>query len=605
MANEKKTEKLVRYLLEKNGYNDCKEITIEEQQSDSAKIKKLLKNASKSEKGKGAGYPEFILRSEEYPELLIVIECKAKNKYHESKDMDKYAGYAVDGALLYASFLAKEYDVIAIGISGETESELRISHYLNLKGEDKVHSIFEGRFKSFEEYNKGYIESDYKFNQDYDALLSYSKKLNDKLHGKKIKESQRSLLISSILISLNNEAFKVSYKKKKKASQISELLLSTVKQELEDSDIQKEKINNILHAYSFISINISLTNDKEFILELIDEVDKNINGFIETHEYFDAIGQFYIEFLRYANADKGLGIVLTPPHITKLFVKLADIDKDSVVLDNCCGTGGFLISAMHQMIKDADTDIEKIKAIKKNQLVGIEYQDDIYALAASNMILHGDGKSNIRQGDCFKVGSEIKQKFKPTAALLNPPYKSHKDDPEELLFALNALDVLEQGGKCVIILPMSCALAQKGEMLELKRKLLEKHTLKAVLSMPNEIFHNSKVGVVTCIMVFEAHRPHKSGIKSWFGYWKDDGFTKVKNKGRIDLFGKWDSIREKWLLDYQNFDEVAGSCVKKAISFSDEWCAEAYMETDYSLLNEEAFKKIVREYIAFKVLRCE
>ena len=600
MANEAKTIDLTNGLLADKGYN-AKGAVVERELSDSPKIKKLLANASK--KGAGFGKPDFIIRSESYPELLLVIECKAENKSHASATGDQYADCAVDGAKLYASFLSKEYDVIAIAISGQDERELRISHFLNLKGQDKAYPMDWQGIMALGDYHAAYMKTDLKFNQDYDTLLVYSKKLNDKLHSKKIKESQRSLLISAVLISLENQAFRLAYKAYDKASEIAAQLYNTVKLELERSEITKEKVKNILYAYSFIQVNSSLTGNKEFVLELIDEIDENINGFIKTHAYFDAIGQFYIEFLRYANADKGLGIVLTPPHITRLFVKLAEIDKDSVVLDNCCGTGGFLISAMHRMIEDAKGDQAKEAAIKAGQLVGVEWQDDIYALAASNMILHGDGKSNILQGDCFTVVDEVKQRFKPTAALLNPPYKNQPTDPEELAFALNALGMLEKGGKCVIILPMSCALAQSGVRLELKRKLLEQHTLEAVLSMPNELFHNSTVGVVTCIMLFSAHKPHPKGRKTWFGYWKEDGFTKIKNKGRVDQFNKWDEIKKTWLTTYQNRDDIPGHSIKQAVTHEDEWCAEAYMETDYSVLTECEFKKTIREYVAFKVLQ--
>ncbi|MDT8447617.1 MAG: N-6 DNA methylase [bacterium] len=599
MANEAKTIDLTGKLLAGHGYSDSG-VTIERELSDSPKIKKLLANASK--KGAGFGKPDFIIRSENYPELLLVIECKAENKFHESATGDQYADYAADGAKLYASFLAKEYDVIAIAISGQDEKEFRISHFLNLKGQDKAYPMDWQGIMALGGYHTAYMKTDLKFNQDYDALLVYSKKLNDKLHSKKIKESQRSLLISAVLISLGNKAFRLAYKAYDKASEIAAQLYNTVKLELDRSEIPKEKVKNILHAYSFIQVNASLTGNKEFVLELIDEIDENINGFIKTHAYFDAIGQFYIEFLRYANADKGLGIVLTPPHITKLFVKLAEIDKDSVVLDNCCGTGGFLISAMHRMVQDTKGDQAKEAAIKEKQLVGIEWQDDIYALAASNMILHEDGKSNILQGDCFKLVDEVKNRFKPTAALLNPPYKSQSSDPEELEFALNALEMIEKGGKCVIILPMSCALAQSGVRLEKKRKLLDQHTLEAVLSMPDELFHNSKVGVVTCVMVFTANKPHPKDKKTWFGYWKDDGFTKIKNKGRIDQLNKWDEIEKTWLSAYQNRDDVPGHSVKQVITHEDEWCAEAYMETAYEDLNQESFAAEVRKYIAFKVM---
>jgi type I restriction-modification system DNA methylase subunit len=602
MANEAITEELFRDALDKTGYFSDSQIIVERQQSQNTKIQNLLSKASKSAKGYGAGFPDFIIRSSSFPQVVIVVECKAETKYHESNSHDKYASHAVDGALLYAAYLAKEYDVIALGVSGQTEQELRISHYLHLHEQDNAHSIFGRDVLSFHDYHDGYLKTDFKFNQDFYALLAYSKKLNDLLQNKKIKESQRSLLISAILIALANKAFRVSYIELITAKEITGQIVKTVESELNGSGIPLEKIANILHAYSFIQMNASLVNDKLFVLDLIDAIDKQINGFAKTYEYFDTLGQFYIEFLRYANADKGLGIVLTPPHITQLFVELAAIDKDSVVLDNCCGTGGFLISAMRTMIKEAGADSKRVESIKKHQLVGIEYQDDIFALAASNMILHGDGKSNIFQGDCFKQVATVKARFKPTAALLNPPYKSHKDDPEELSFALNALEMLEKGGKCVIILPMSCALAQKGDKVELKRKLLEQHTLEAVLSLPNELFYNSKVSVVTCIMVFSAHKPHPSDKKTWFGYWKDDGFVKSKNIGRTDLNHKWDEIKKVWISSYHNRDDISGQSVKRVVNHLDEWCAEAYMETDYSSLTQADFEREVKKFTLFNMM---
>jgi type I restriction-modification system DNA methylase subunit len=600
MANEAKTEELFRCILDGLGYYSSDTIVVERQQSDVPRIQKLLRSASKSEKGNGAGFPDFIIRDSSYPQLLIVVECKASVTDHESQSKKEYSKYAVDGSLLYASFLSKEYDIIAIGVSGENKQELRVSNYLHLKDTDTAHSSFGSEILSFEDYYEDYIKSDFKYNQDYESLLSYSKELNDLLHSKKIPESNRSLLISAILIALENEAFSISYKLLTSAKQITKQILDSVREVLDSSDIPVAKIKNILHAYSFIEINSTLTSEKEFMLDLISEIDENINSFIRTHGYFDAIGQFYIEFLRYANSDKGLGIVLTPPHITQLFVELAEVDKDSVVLDSCCGTSGFLISAMRRMIDDAKANSKKINDIKSNQLIGIEFQDHIYALATSNMILHGDGKSNIIQGNCFEVNEVIKDQFNPTVALLNPPYRNSKKDPYELDFALNALDMLGKGGKCIIILPMSCALAQNGPELELKRKLLEKHTLSAVLSMPDDLFHNSKVNVSTCVMIFTAHKSHSSYMKTWFGYWKDDGFIKVKNKGRIDLGGKWGDIKLEWLSAFHNKDDLPGYSIKHTVNHEDEWCSEAYMLTDYSTLTEHGWIKTIRKFIAYQ-----
>jgi len=139
MANERKTENIVRKYLTKKGYFDNTNIIVEEQKSDYTLIDKSLNNASK--KGIGKGYPEFIIRSNDYSDFLIVIECKADPKKHQSLSLDKYSECAVDGVLLYTSFLAKEFDVLAIAISGQNEAELKISQFLQLKGTQKAHKF--------------------------------------------------------------------------------------------------------------------------------------------------------------------------------------------------------------------------------------------------------------------------------------------------------------------------------------------------------------------------------------------------------------------------------------------------------------------------------
>lgn len=595
MANERKTEIIAREHFSK--FIDI--VHIEEQKSDNPKIDKLLKTASK--KGDGKGYPEFIISYKTNPDLLIVVECKADVTKHESKDRDKYSDFSVDGVLLYASYLSKGFDVLAIAISGETKQSLRVSHFLHLRDEKKAVSIFGDKLLSLEDYLKGYLKSPEKFRQDYNSLLDFTKQLNDKLHTYKILESQRSLLISSILIALENTAFRRSYASHKKPENLAASLIQTVSDELENANITDKKLENLKTQFSFIKTDTSLSKKENVLKEIIDEIDENINNFIKTHKYFDVLGQLYIEFLRYANSDKGLGIVLTPPHITDFFAELSQVNKNSIAYDNCVGTGGFLISAMRKMISDAKGDEKKIKEIKSNQLIGTEYQSHIFALAISNMYIHQDGKTNIMNGSCFdeEIIQEVKSK-KPTVGFLNPPYKSNKKtDTDELEFILNNLDCLVDGGTCVAIVPMQSALATNGKVLELKTKILEKHTLQAVLSMPDELFFNSKVGVVSCIMVFTAHKPHPNHKETYFGYYKEDGFVKRKNKGRIDAYGRWPEIKEKWLSNFINRKNEPGFSVTQIVTADMEWAAETYMETDYSNLNDENFKDTILNYVTF------
>ena len=353
---------------------------------------------------------------------------------------------------------------------------------------------------------------------------------------------------------------------------------------------------------AFIKSHPSLVKG-DVLMEMVQDIDKNVNDFIRTHKYYDVLGRLYVEFLRYANSDKGLGIVLTPSHITSFMAELGEVDEKSVVYDNCAGTGGFLVSAMHTMIKKAKEDAGKIKKIKEEQLIGVEFQPNIYTLAVSNMFIHQDGKTNILSGSCFDedVVQEVKKK-KPNVGLLNPPYKADKrNDVEELEFVLNNLECLEQNGKCVAILPMQTALSTGGKILDLKKRLLEKHTLDAVLSMPNELFFNSKVAVVSCVMVFTAWKPHPKNKKTFFGYFKNDGFVKRKGKGRVDLFSKWVGVKEEWIKLYRNKEDVDGLSVSRCVGVDDEWSAEAYMKTDYSRLSKDDFEETVRNFTAFKI----
>lgn len=603
MANEAKTMQLFRKLLKEKGYYSDSSIVVEEQQSDDKKIQRLMQNASKS--GIGKVFPDFIITSAKHPDMVIVVECKADVGHHKSATLDSYRDYAVDGALLYSSFLSKEYDVVAVGFSGENERQCELETYIQLKDERRAYPYFErNNLLDFDSYHHGLSQSNYKFNQDFAKLIDYTKEINQELHDKKIKERLRSLLISGILIALKNERFKAVYKNYKTTGELVDNLYSSIRAELEASDVPDENKKSLVEGYRFITTNNSINNPtpegKKYLTDLISNCDERINGFNVTHRYIDTISQFYVEFLRYANNDKGLGIVLTPPHITELFCELAEVNKDSVVLDNCAGTGGFLVSAMKRMLEDAKGDIAKETNIKKKQLVGIEYDEEIYTLLISNMIVHRDGRTNIIHGDCFAQDAKaIKEKFHPTVGLLNPPYKNKGKGVEELEFVLNNLSMLEKGGKCVAIIPISCVNDTTGKSMMLKQKILDGNTLEAVLSLPEELFVNSKVNTVTCAVVITAGIPHPANKKTWFGYCRNDGFVKKKNQGRIDANHTWNEIKERWVSAFINREVIPEFSVMQKVTAKDEWCAEAYLQPDYDRLTVEDFKQTVMRYNLF------
>src|SRR5262249_27733981 len=147
---------------------------------------------------------------------------------------------------------AKDFDVLAIAVSGETKQNLRISHFLHLHNEKQATPIFGNELLSIEDYLNGYLQSPQKFRQDYKALLEFTKKLNDTLHTYKIPENQRALLISSILIALENQAFKNSYAAHNTPKNLAYALVQTVINELENANITGNKLENLNIQFSFI-----------------------------------------------------------------------------------------------------------------------------------------------------------------------------------------------------------------------------------------------------------------------------------------------------------------------------------------------------------------
>lgn len=614
MANERKTEALVRDQLRAFGYYEPNNgISVEEQKSEIAKIKGLLSKASKNAKG-NAGYPEFIISNRKDAAFLIVVECKPDVKKHESPGRDKPVDFAVDGVLHYAKHLAKHYTVLAVAVSGTTASSMKVSNFLVPAGTATAKELVNESNALVSElvpYQDYYRLASYDpdvAQKRHSDLLAFSRELHELIWTKaKISEEEKPLLVSGTLIALMNTTFIKTFEALP-ADDVQEAWLTAIKRELDKATIPQAKKDTMLQPYTTIAVNPNLGKPdsktaKEYpdgvFKEIITRICDNVWPYINVFHDFDVVGQFYGEFLKYTAGDKkALGIVLTPRHVAELFSLIANVNPKSKVLDICAGTGGFLISAMQHMLKKAVTEKER-NDIKQNRLIGIENNPKMFALAASNMILRGDGKANLHQASCFDdaVIAAV-QKMKPNVGMLNPPYSQSKSDAElhELYFVKQMLDTLSPGGVGVAIVPMSCAISPNP----MREELMKHHALDAVMSMPQELFY--PVGTVTCVMVWISGVPHEQmSKKTWFGYWRDDGFLKTKHKGRIDLNGTWPDIRDRWIEMYRNREVHAGESVMQRVGPDDEWCAEAYMETDYSVLTQTDFEKVVQSYALFKL----
>lgn len=609
VANERITENLVRDTLRVLGYGTVSNETIvEEQKSQIAEVNKMLRGASKTG-GKGMGAPEFIVSSFSAPDFLIIFECKALTKQHESPMRNRPVEFAVDGVLHYAKALSKSFNVIAVAASGQNESELKISNFLWPKGSVEYksltneHGVEINSIIPFDDYIKHGSFDPIVSRNRHEDLMAFSRELHEFMRDHaKLTESEKPLLVSGTLIALKNTPFAKSFGDYGPEA-LQRQWMHVIKEEIEKADIPNSKKNSMTQPYSSISVHPELGKPtkkypKGVMHELIKMLNEKVWPFVSVYHDFDVVGQFYGEFLKYTGGDKkALGIVLTPRHITELFALIANVQVDTKVLDICTGTGGFLISAMQQMMKGAYTDAQR-NHIKQNCLVGVEQQPSMYALAASNMILRGDGKANLYQGNCFDsaITNAVKA-HECSVGMINPPYAQSDESLHELQFVKHMLDNLKDGGIGIAIVPMSCAISPNTK----RDELLAHHTLEAVMSMPDELFY--PVGVITCIMVFSAGTSHaKSGKKTWFGYWKDDGFTKTKHKGRIDINELWLSIRDRWIEQYRNKEVHPGQSVSEYVTAADEWCAEAYMETDYSKITVADFESTVKNYAIFQLL---
>ena len=593
--NERITEDIVRNHFKNDPMYES--VKLEEQSSALNRINEILKSASKSGKGY-KGSPEFIIS---FPHIksnsLIVIECKGDLSKHKSRELNNPKLFAVDGAIHYGKQLSREFQVISVAVSGQSEKELKVSTFLHDKKSYK--NTKNNKLLSISDYIHIFNDRDFREQiKDLD-IVSKAINLNNVFQNNSIPEYERCTIVSAILIALKDNYFRDKFEQLDSVKKIASYIIEAIKRELQSLDV-KNSTEMLLEFKKIINQPIFKQENQIETLKnnIIHYIKNNVYPLLSSHSGSDVIGRFYTEFIRYAGSKNKQGLVLTPSHITDLFCDLARTNSKNYVYDPCCGTGGFLVSAMRKMLHDAGDQGQLKKRIKKEQLIGVEIRPDMATYASTNMMFRGDGKSNIYNGDCFLLEEKIKSNHKNIdTVLLNPPYDVGNDG--QMKFIEHGLNVVKQRGLVVAVVQMSCAIKNEKKLEAIKERLLNNHKLKAVISLPNDVFY--PVGVVTCIMIWEKGTPN-AGNETWFGYLKDDGFEKVKHKGRVNLRNKWKEIKTNFLAIFNNNRSIPGCSIKKEVFLDSEWCAEAYMETDYSTLKEEDFINTIKKYIAFQFL---
>ena len=531
---------------------------------------------------------------DEESKTAVLIETKQRFREEDKAQLFAYVA------------LEKEYNIAEniVAVLANTLND-KIQVWQIAKGKE-AELLSDKKLKTIAEYAEYFKPQNV---NDKSAVLENTAELNRKLHDNGIKEKIRSQFVGTCLLALKNG---LTYKGNSTGSiigGIKEILGKMIK---DDSSDKATKIA-ILQTKVLEDHDVENLNSDNFV-QLLDYIQEKIIPYINaaTSEGHDILSYFFTTFNKYvAREDKNQAF--TPNHIAHFMSKVARICKSSRILDPTCGSGTFLVQAMTMALNKCETDKERTE-IKKHQIYGIEKDPDVFGLSTTNMLIHGDGNSNIRCASCFEVKKWIED-AEADVVLMNPPYNASKSqvpesfakkygksttDPSKGLYFVKYIADTVGKGRLVTLLPMSCAITTNGIIADIKEQLLDKHTLDAVFSFPAEMFYPG-ASAVACCMVFDLGRPHSEDNETFFGYFKDDGFEKRKGVGRVDIKNKWDEIEKEWLSLYDHRETRIGKSITQRVSADDEWCAEAYMETDYSNLCEGDFINTLRDYAAFLI----
>lgn len=361
---------------------------------------------------------------------------------------------------------------------------------------------------------------------------------------------------------------------------------STLAKSLIASRKQNAKIDILLEEYSDIKMNT--TDNQKAINDFIDWV-VEISECVNSNEWRgeDVMGIFFNEFNRYKKKSES-GQIFTPEHITDFMYKILEVNMDDCILDATCGSGGFLVKAMANMIREAGgMEAKKAGEIKSKQLYGIEFDREIYALACANMLIHKDGKTNLEQMDARTDAACEWMQSKPiTKVLMNPPYENKYGC---MTIVENVLDSVPAHTQCAFILPDKKL--EKASKTQMKR-ILKNHRLRKVIKLPEDLFFG--VGITTSIFVFEAGVA-QDGKEFFACYMESDGLATVKNKGRHDVYGKWAAIEAHWVdvVEKQSGDDTC-QWVNPAEHLSYQMPQKPFE------IFEEDFRKTAMDYLMFR-----
>lgn len=637
-----------------------------EQESLNSEIDKALNEYESKNGGKGGNRPDakLLLQDKELNYYPILIEYKgykdklvkldSNNKVENKKsksnepNYNNINSYAVNGAVHYANAIlhyTSYTDVISIGVTGYKKDDGKIEHYIG------VYYVSKSNFGIGQEVDK-YTDLSFLKKENFDDFIIKVKNLSLSLKELEELKNKREKEIDTSLVKLNNDI----YKEEKglgendrvylvAASIIATLGIPGEVSPLEKSDLKsKTEIGEtdgdiiIRKIKAFLSKKNLPEAKKDLIIRTLqntlmtDNINKPRNGESQLKRVFSKIvddlgiyykiglttdftGKLFNEMYSWLGftQDKLNDVVLTPSYVATLLVKLARVDMNSYVWDFATGSAGLLVAAMNEMLIDAKEKIQspeeliqKNIKIKAEQLLGLEMLSSIYMLAILNMILMGDGSSNILNKDSLtdfdgKYGfGNTNDKFPATAFVLNPPYSAEGNG---MIFVEKALSMMDKGYAAIIIQNS----AGSGKAIKYNKNILKKNTLLASIKMPIDLFIG-KSSVQTNIYVFRVGEAHQKDDIVKFIDFSNDGYTRTNRKKASNNLRDTDMAKERYqeVVDLVRFGKSKLSIFTEKEYYEStidpnngaDWNQSAPVDIKPTL---DDFKKTVSDYLAWEV----
>ena len=637
-----------------------------EQESLNSEIDKALSDYFTKSGGKGGNRPDakLLLKDKDGNYFPVLIEYKglkgklekldshgqvenknAKNEPH----FNNIKNYAVNGAVHYANALlhyTHHKDIITIAMTGykneAKEIQYEIAVYFvstsNLGAGQKVDNYLDLSFLSPNNFSD-FIKKVKNLKLDKEELKFIKEqrereidtnlvRLNNDIYQneKGLGENERVYLVASTIIATIGVAGKVTALKKsdlkssaEKGERDGDIIIRKIVDFLDERDIPQDKKELILRTLqnTLLTENINkVENGESQLKRVFIKVVDDLGIYYKIGLTTDFTGKLFNEMYSWLGftQDKLNDVVLTPSYVATLLVKLSRVNRNSFVWDFATGSAGLLVSAMNEMLNDAKENItspdkltQKEIKIKTEQLLGLEVLSNVYMLAILNMILMGDGSSNILNKDSlvdfdgdYGFIEKKDKKFPADAFVLNPPYSA---DGNGMVFVQKALDMMNKGYGAIIIQNS----AGSGKAKDYNRKILENHTLITSIKMPVDIFIG-KSSVQTNIYVFKVGEPHHKDEMVKFIDFSNDGYTRTNRKKASNNLKDTNQAKER----YEELVNLVRFGKNKLNIFTDkeyyegnidpqngaDWNQSAPIDTKPTL---DDFKKTISDYLTWEV----